>query len=154
MLTDATDCMTKEREFSAPLAMKTKLALQPESDYAVGIGGTILSSKSTLQQIQLPKGENFGSGPAVCSTVRVCDVDIREDLHSNCVSSRGTTMLTDTGDCTTKEEMISAPSTERWSSFLDDEKVGLIENDTVRGFEHYEIINDGHEARLIVYTFC
>merc|ERR1712079_758230 len=47
----------------APSTMKIKVVAPPERKYSVWIGGSILSSLSTFQQIWISKGEYAESGP-------------------------------------------------------------------------------------------
>merc|ERR1712241_1445248 len=49
--------MTKELTALAPSTMKIKVVAPPERKYSVWIGGSILSSLSTFQQMWISKGE-------------------------------------------------------------------------------------------------
>ena len=49
----------------APSPMKIKVVAAPELKYPVGIGGSILSSLSTFQQMWISKGEYDESGPTI-----------------------------------------------------------------------------------------
>merc|ERR1711977_8960 len=49
--------MTKELTALAPSTMKIKVIAPPERKYSVWIGGSILSSLSTFQQMWISKGE-------------------------------------------------------------------------------------------------
>ena len=54
--------MTKELTALAPSTMKIKVV---ERKYSVWIGGSILSSLSTFQQMWISKGEYDESGPTI-----------------------------------------------------------------------------------------
>ena len=49
--------MTKELTALAPSTMKIKVVAPPERKYSVWIGGSILPSLSTFQQMWISKGE-------------------------------------------------------------------------------------------------
>merc|ERR1712100_291887 len=57
--------MTKELTALAPATMKIKVVAPPERRYSVWIGGSILSSLSTFQQMWISKGEYDESGPTI-----------------------------------------------------------------------------------------
>jgi actin beta/gamma 1 len=57
--------MTKELTALAPSTMKIKVVAPPERKYSVWIGGSILSSLSTFQQMWISKAEYDESGPAI-----------------------------------------------------------------------------------------
>jgi len=57
--------MTKELSALAPPTMKVKIVAPPERKYSVWIGGSILSSLSTFQQMWISKGEYDESGPTI-----------------------------------------------------------------------------------------
>lgn len=57
--------MTKELTALAPSTMKIKVVAPPERKYSVWIGGSILSSLSTFQQMWVSKGEYDESGPTI-----------------------------------------------------------------------------------------
>merc|ERR1712170_75796 len=57
--------MTKEPTALAPSTMKIKVVAPPERKYSVWIGGSILSSLSTFQQMWISKGEYDESGPTI-----------------------------------------------------------------------------------------
>ena len=57
--------MTKELTALAPSTMKIKVVVPPERKYSVWIGGSILSSLSTFQQMWISKQEYDESGPSV-----------------------------------------------------------------------------------------
>merc|ERR1712046_498957 len=57
--------MTKELSALAPSTMKIKVVAPPERKYSVRIGGSILSSLSTFQQMWISKGEYDESGPTI-----------------------------------------------------------------------------------------
>jgi len=57
--------MTKELTALAPSTMKIKVVAPPERKYSVWIGGSILSSLSTFQQMWVSKTEYDESGPTI-----------------------------------------------------------------------------------------
>jgi len=57
--------LTKEITALAPSAMKIKVVAPPERKYSVWIGGSILSSLSTFQQMWITKEEYDESGPGI-----------------------------------------------------------------------------------------
>jgi len=57
--------MTKELTALAPSTMKIKVVAPPERKYSVWIGGSILSSLSTFQQMWISKQEYDESGPQI-----------------------------------------------------------------------------------------
>jgi len=57
--------MTKELVALAPSTIKIKVVAPPERKYSVWIGGSILSSLSTFQQMWISKAEYDESGPAI-----------------------------------------------------------------------------------------
>jgi len=57
--------MTKELTALAPSTMKIKVVAPPERKYSVWIGGSILASLSTFQQMWISKGEYDESGPSI-----------------------------------------------------------------------------------------
>jgi actin beta/gamma 1 len=57
--------MTKELTSLAPSTMKIKVVAPPERKYSVWIGGSILSSLSTFQQMWISKSEYDESGPSI-----------------------------------------------------------------------------------------
>merc|ERR1711990_607743 len=57
--------MTKELTALAPSTMKIKVVAPPERKYSVWIGGSILSSLSTFQQMWISKTEYDESGPTI-----------------------------------------------------------------------------------------
>jgi len=59
------DRMQKEITALAPSSMKIKIVAPPERKYSVWIGGSILSSLSTFQQMWISKQEYDESGPAI-----------------------------------------------------------------------------------------
>ena len=59
------DRMQKEITALAPSAMTVRIAAPPERKYAVWIGGSILSSLQTFQQMWISKQEYDESGPSV-----------------------------------------------------------------------------------------
>ncbi|KAG6588794.1 Actin-7, partial [Cucurbita argyrosperma subsp. sororia] len=59
------DRMSKEITALAPSSMKIKVVAPPERKYSVWIGGSILASLSTFQQMWITKAEYDESGPAI-----------------------------------------------------------------------------------------
>jgi actin-related protein len=59
------DRMTKEITALAPPSMKIKIVAPPERKYSVWIGGSILASLSTFQQMWISKQEYDESGPSI-----------------------------------------------------------------------------------------
>jgi len=57
--------MSKEMTALAPASMKIKIVAPPERKYSVWIGGSILSSLSTFQQMWISKQEYDESGPQI-----------------------------------------------------------------------------------------
>jgi len=57
--------MTKELTALAPSTMKIKIVAPPERKYSVWIGGSILASLSTFQQMWISKSEYDESGPSI-----------------------------------------------------------------------------------------
>ena len=59
------DRMQKEITALAPSSMKVKIIAPPERKYSVWIGGSILASLSTFQQMWISKEEYDESGPSI-----------------------------------------------------------------------------------------
>ncbi|CAF3302232.1 unnamed protein product [Rotaria socialis] len=59
------DRMQKEITSLAPSTMKIKIIAPPERKYSVWIGGSILASLSTFQQMWISKQEYDESGPSI-----------------------------------------------------------------------------------------
>ncbi|AQK90577.1 actin-7 [Zea mays] len=59
------DRMSKEITAHAPSSMKVKVVAPPERKYSVWIGGSILASLSTFQQMWISKEEYDESGPGI-----------------------------------------------------------------------------------------
>jgi len=59
------DRMEKEVKALAPASMKIKIVAPPERKYSVWIGGSILASLSTFQQMWISKQEYDESGPGI-----------------------------------------------------------------------------------------
>merc|ERR1711861_2637 len=59
------DRMSKEISALAPPTMKVKIIAPPERKYSVWIGGSILASLSTFQQMWISKQEYDESGPSI-----------------------------------------------------------------------------------------
>ena len=65
--------MTKEITSLAPSMMKIKVVAPPERKYSVWIGGSILASLSTFQQMWISKAEYDESGPTIVH--RKCSIN-------------------------------------------------------------------------------
>ena len=59
------DRMQREIAALAPTTMKIKIIAPPERKYSVWIGGSILASLSTFQQMWISKAEYDESGPSI-----------------------------------------------------------------------------------------
>jgi len=57
--------MTRELTALAPSTVKIKVVAPPERKYSVWIGGSILSSLSTFQQMWITKEEYDEAGPGI-----------------------------------------------------------------------------------------
>lgn len=55
----------KELELLAPASVKIKVVAPPERQYSVWIGGSILSSLSTFQNMWVTKNEFDEMGPSI-----------------------------------------------------------------------------------------
>jgi hypothetical protein len=64
------DRMSKEITALAPSSMKIKVVAPPERKYSVWIGGSILASLSTFQQMWIAKSEYDESGPSIGAHAR------------------------------------------------------------------------------------
>eukprot|EP00954_Amorphochlora_amoebiformis_P027343 1384947-Amorphochlora_amoeboformis.AAC.2 len=65
MFTGIAERMEKEMKSEAPQAMKIKIVAPPERKYSVWIGGSILASLSTFQQMWISKEEYDEAGPQI-----------------------------------------------------------------------------------------
>ena len=65
MFQGISDRLTKEITALAPSTMKIKVVAPPERKYSVWIGGSILASLSTFQQMWISKQEYDESGPSI-----------------------------------------------------------------------------------------
>lgn len=65
MFSGIADRMTKEIIALAPSAMRVKVIAPPERKYSVWIGGSILASLSTFQQMWISKQEYDEAGPSI-----------------------------------------------------------------------------------------
>ena len=65
MFSGIADRMQKEITALAPSTMKIKIIAPPERKYSVWIGGSILASLSTFQQMWISKQEYDESGPSI-----------------------------------------------------------------------------------------
>jgi len=72
------DRMQKEISALAPPTMKIKIIAPPERKYSVWIGGSILASLSTFQQMWISKQEYDESGPSIVH--RKCFTSLEEAL--------------------------------------------------------------------------
>ncbi len=59
------DRMEKELKALAPSAMKVRIIAPPERKYAVWIGGSILSSLTTFENMWISKREYDEAGPTI-----------------------------------------------------------------------------------------
>jgi len=59
------DRLNKEMVALVPATMKVKVVAPPERKYSVWIGGSILASLSTFQQMWISKQEYDESGPGI-----------------------------------------------------------------------------------------
>jgi actin-related protein len=59
------DRLLKEIVGLAPSRMKVKIIAPPERKYSIWIGGSILASLSTFQQMWISKQEYDESGPSI-----------------------------------------------------------------------------------------
>lgn len=57
--------MTKELSALAPSTVRIKVITPPERKYSVWIGGSILSSLTTFQQMWISKAEYDDAGPTI-----------------------------------------------------------------------------------------
>ena len=64
------DRMNKEITQRAPSSMKVKVVAPPERKYSVWIGGSILASLSTFQQMWIAKSECAPSANATCLCIK------------------------------------------------------------------------------------
>lgn len=65
MLPGIADRLNHEVKLRAPDKIKVKIVAHPERKYSVWIGGSILASLSTFQQMWISKGEFTESGPSI-----------------------------------------------------------------------------------------
>ena len=65
MFVGIADRMIKEVTALAPSSMKIKVVAPPERKFSVWIGGSILASLSTFQQMWIGKSEYDESGPSI-----------------------------------------------------------------------------------------
>merc|ERR1712028_167588 len=65
MFNGISDRLSKEITALAPSTMKIKIVAPPERKYSVWIGGSILASLSTFQQMWISKQEYDESGPSI-----------------------------------------------------------------------------------------
>ena len=65
MFTGIADRMSKEVTSLAPSSMKVKVVAPPERKFSVWIGGSILASLSTFQQMWIAKNEYDESGHSI-----------------------------------------------------------------------------------------
>nr|BAV58236.1 actin [Ulva partita] len=65
MFAGIADRMSKEVSALAPSSMKIKVVAPPERKFSVWIGGSILASLSTFQQMWISKAEYDESGPSI-----------------------------------------------------------------------------------------
>lgn len=65
MFQDIDNRLQKEITALAPASIKVKIVAPPERKYSVWIGGSILSSLSTFQDMWIQKDEYDESGPGI-----------------------------------------------------------------------------------------
>ena len=65
MVDGISERMSKEITALAPASIKVKIVAPPERNYSVWIGGSILASLSTFQQMWISKGEYDEFGPSI-----------------------------------------------------------------------------------------
>lgn len=65
MFPGITDRLQHEVTNMAPSSMRVKVIAPPERKYSVWIGGSILASLSTFQQMWISKQEYDESGPSI-----------------------------------------------------------------------------------------
>lgn len=65
MFPGITDRLQQEVTNMAPSSMRVKVIAPPERKYSVWIGGSILASLSTFQQMWISKQEYDESGPSI-----------------------------------------------------------------------------------------
>lgn len=65
LITGIADRMKKELDAIVPSSMKTKVIAPPERKYSVWIGGSILGSLSSFQQMWISKMEYDECGPSI-----------------------------------------------------------------------------------------
>ena len=65
MFLGAKERVQKEISLLAPSSMKIRIVAPPERKYSVWIGGSILASLSTFQQMWISKQEYDESGPSI-----------------------------------------------------------------------------------------
>ncbi|KAI3793341.1 hypothetical protein L1987_35958 [Smallanthus sonchifolius] len=78
------DRMSKEITALAPSSMKIKVVAPPERKYSVWIGGSILASLSTFQQMWISKVEYDESGPSIVHRKSSHDCDIALRFTKEC----------------------------------------------------------------------
>merc|ERR1719295_345580 len=86
------DRMQKEITALAPSTMKIKIIAPPERKYSVWIGGSILASLSTFQQMWISKQEYDESGPSIAT------VNASKSIEQNTITTR-TNSMQDTKLC-------------------------------------------------------
>jgi actin-related protein len=65
MFSGIADRLTKEIKAVAPETMTVKIIAPPDRKYSAWIGGSILASLSTFQQMRISKQEYDESGPSI-----------------------------------------------------------------------------------------
>lgn len=65
MFPGITDRLQQELTNMAPSSMRVRVIAPPERKYSVWIGGSILASLSTFQQMWISKQEYDESGPSI-----------------------------------------------------------------------------------------
>ncbi len=119
------DRMQKEITALAPSSMKVKIIAPPERKYSVWIGGSILASLSTFQNLWCSKQEYDESGPGIvhrstCSLIRL-RLPAPNHIHQNASkrhADRSTRIEGNVCVCT-YDNWIVMFGNEIWISFAD-----------------------------------
>ena len=82
------DRMQKELTALSPSSMKVKIVAPPERKYSVWIGGSILASLSTFQNLWCSKQEYDESGPGIVHrSAYPCSLRAARDINRNVQSA-------------------------------------------------------------------
>jgi actin beta/gamma 1 len=80
------DRLQKELAAMSPASMKVKIIAPPERKYSVWIGGSILASLSTFQNLWVSKQEYDESGPGIVHRSKFLNVLIKCPTDMFCLS--------------------------------------------------------------------